>query len=37
VIVDTRDRQHAEEVLGLVRREGFPAEELLDTVPSVSR
>lgn len=33
VIVDTRDRAHASEVLGLVRDQGFPAEELLDTGP----
>jgi threonine dehydratase len=33
VIVDTRDRTHAEEVLALIRRHGFPAEEILDTVP----
>jgi hypothetical protein len=34
VIVDTRDRAHAEEVLALIRRHGFPAEELLDTSPT---
>jgi threonine dehydratase len=34
VIVDTRDRAHANEVLALIRRHGFPAEELLDTAPS---
>ncbi|HEV8230457.1 MAG TPA: threonine ammonia-lyase [Candidatus Limnocylindria bacterium] len=34
VIVDTRDRAHAEEVLAIVRGHGFPAEELLDTSPS---
>ncbi len=34
VIVDTRDRAHAEEVLALVRSHGFPAEELLDTSPT---
>lgn len=33
VIVDTRDRAHASAVLGLVRDQGFPAEELLDTGP----
>jgi threonine dehydratase len=33
VIVDTRDRAHAEQVLALVRARGFPAEEILDTVP----
>lgn len=33
VIVDTRDRAHASEVLALIRRRGFPAEELLDTAP----
>jgi threonine dehydratase len=34
VIVDTRDRAHANEVLALLRRYGFPAEELLDTAPA---
>ncbi len=34
VIVDTRDRAHAEDVLALIRRHGFPAEELLDTSPA---
>jgi threonine dehydratase len=34
VIVDTRDRAHAQEVLALVRSHGFPAEELLDTSPT---
>lgn len=34
VIVDTRDRAHAEGVLALVRGHGFPADELLDTVPA---
>lgn len=34
VIVDTRDREHAQAVLDLVRGQGFPAEELLDTSPS---
>jgi threonine dehydratase len=34
VIVDTRDRAHANEVLALIKRHGFPAEELLDTAPS---
>jgi threonine dehydratase len=34
VIVDTRDRGHASEVLNLLRTRGFPAEELLDTAPS---
>ncbi|HAF12011.1 MAG TPA: hypothetical protein DCK98_18320 [Chloroflexi bacterium] len=33
VIVDTRDTAHAEEVLALVRRSGFPAEQLLDVQP----
>src|SRR5438309_2267975 len=33
VIVDTRDRTHADHVLALIRRAGFPAEELLDTAP----
>lgn len=33
VIVDTRDRAHAQSVLQLVRDAGFPAEELLDTGP----
>ena len=31
VIVETRDRAHAADVLALVRARGFPAEELLDT------
>jgi hypothetical protein len=35
VIVDTRDRAHAQSVLQLVRDAGFPAEELLDTGPHV--
>ena len=34
VIVDTRDRAHAQDVLALVRRSGFPAEELLDLRPA---
>jgi len=34
VIVDTRDRAHAEQVLALLRANGFAAEELLDTAPS---
>lgn len=34
VIVDTRDRAHAEAVLALIRGKGFPAEELLDTSPA---
>ncbi|HET7701283.1 MAG TPA: threonine ammonia-lyase [Candidatus Limnocylindria bacterium] len=33
VIVDTRDRAHAESILTLIRGRGFPAEEILDTVP----
>lgn len=33
VIVDTRDRAHAQSVLDLVRDAGFPAEELSDTRP----
>jgi threonine dehydratase len=33
VIVDTRDRAHAQAVLDLVRDHGFPAEEIHDTVP----
>ena len=33
VIVDTRDRAHAEQVLALVRARGFTADELLDTAP----
>src|SRR5207247_7914534 len=37
VIVDTRDRSHAEDVLALIRRNGFPAEELLDTTPGAER
>jgi threonine dehydratase len=35
VIVDTRDRHHADEVLAMIRRCGFPAEELLDTSPAL--
>jgi threonine dehydratase len=34
VIVDTRDRAHANDVLALIKRHGFPAEELLDTKPA---
>jgi threonine dehydratase len=34
VIVDTRDRAHANDVLALLRRHGFSAEELLDTAPA---
>lgn len=34
VIVDTRDHAHAMSILELVRGRGFPAEEILDTVPS---
>jgi threonine dehydratase len=33
VIVDTRDRAHADAVLALVRARGLSAEELLDTAP----
>jgi len=33
VIVDTRDAAHAQEVLALVRRSGFPAEQLIDAQP----
>lgn len=33
VIVDTRDRAHADDILALIRRSGFPAEELFDTAP----
>ncbi len=33
VIVDTRDAAHAQEVLALVRRSGFPAEQLIDLQP----
>ena len=33
VIVDTRDGAHAQEVLALVRRSGFPAEQLIDVRP----
>jgi threonine dehydratase len=33
VIVDTRDAAHAQEVLALVRRSGFPAEQLIDVQP----
>jgi threonine dehydratase len=35
VIVDTRDRAHADQVLAFVRHGGFPAEELLDTTPRI--
>lgn len=34
VIVDTRDRVHADSVLELVRSHGFPVEEVLDTGPA---
>ena len=34
VIVDTRDRAHADSILAMIRRAGFPAEELLDTSPA---
>ncbi|HZP97773.1 MAG TPA: threonine ammonia-lyase [Candidatus Limnocylindria bacterium] len=34
VIVDTRDRAHADAILALVRARGFAADELLDTTPS---
>lgn len=33
VIVDTRDAAHAQDVLALVRRAGFPAEQLIDVQP----
>lgn len=33
VIVDTRDAAHAQDVLRLVRRAGFPAEQLIDVQP----
>ena len=33
VIVDTRDRAHAQQVLAMLRANGFVAEELLDTAP----
>jgi threonine dehydratase len=33
VIVDTRDRAHADAVLALIRGRGFPVDELLDTTP----
>lgn len=33
VIVDTRDGAHAQQVLALVRRSGFPAEQLIDVRP----
>ncbi|HEX9140873.1 MAG TPA: threonine ammonia-lyase [Gaiellaceae bacterium] len=36
VIVDTRDRAHAQHVLDLVRGSGFPAEEVLQTAPPKS-
>jgi threonine dehydratase len=35
VIVDTRDRAHADQILTLLRNRGFIAEELLDTTPVV--
>ncbi|HEY8807031.1 MAG TPA: threonine ammonia-lyase [Candidatus Limnocylindria bacterium] len=35
VIVDTRDAAHAQEVLALVRRSGFPAEQLIDARPAL--
>ncbi len=34
VIVDTRDRAHAAQILALLRENGFSAEELLDTKPT---
>jgi threonine dehydratase len=34
VIVDTRDAEHAQDVLALVRRAGFPAEQLIDVQPA---
>jgi threonine dehydratase len=33
VIVDTRDAAHAQDILSLVRRSGFPAEQLIDVQP----
>ncbi|MBI3522894.1 MAG: threonine ammonia-lyase [Chloroflexi bacterium] len=36
VIVETRDRAHADSVLALLHARGFPADELLDTVPTAS-
>ena len=36
VIVDTRDAAHAQEVLALLRRSGFPAEQLIDVQPVAS-
>ncbi|HEV2009957.1 MAG TPA: threonine ammonia-lyase [Candidatus Limnocylindria bacterium] len=33
VIVDTRDAAHAQDVLALARRAGFPAEQLIDVQP----
>src|SRR5258706_263238 len=33
VIVESRDRAHADAILALIRGRGFPAEELLDTTP----
>jgi threonine dehydratase len=36
VIVDTRDAAHAQDVLALVRRAGFPAEQLIDLQPGSS-
>jgi len=34
VIVDTRDRAHADAVLALLRTHGFAAEELFATAPA---
>jgi threonine dehydratase len=33
VIVETRDAEHAQDVLALIRRSGFPAEQLIDVEP----
>jgi threonine dehydratase len=37
VIVETRDAAHADAVLALVRRSGFPAEQLIDQRPGGQR
>jgi hypothetical protein len=31
--VETRDTAHAQDILALVRRAGFPAEQLIDVEP----
>jgi len=37
VIVETRDAAHAEDVLALIRRSRFPAEQLIDVEPARER